>query len=133
MIDRDESLVEDLRRQGFVAVHGDAEQDETLLAARIDRASALVSAAPEDATNLVVVLSARALCPSLRIVARVEDQRWCTRLLKAGADVIRNPYDEFGSGLAVSAVGDHFTAHLAFASGQDVPRAVQVLANAELF
>jgi len=104
VVDRDEALVEVLREQGLVAIHGDAEQDETLLAARIDRASALVSAAPEDATNLVVVLSARALCPTLRIVARVEDQRWCNRLLKAGADVIRNPYDEFGSGLAVSAV-----------------------------
>ncbi len=104
VVDRDPAVIERLQAAGIPAVEADAERDEGLLAARVDTASALVAAAPDDATNLVVVLSARALRPTLRIIARVDDPRWSPRLVKAGADVVRNPYEEFGSSLAVSAV-----------------------------
>src|SRR6185503_9634589 len=51
-------------------IRGDATDDSALRAAGIDRAAGLVAVAGDDATNIVVTLSARALNPDLDIVAR---------------------------------------------------------------
>src|SRR5207245_574158 len=72
--------------------------------AGIARAAAFVAAADQDSANLVVVLTARAVRPDLRIVSRVNEASWLTRMKRAGADVAQSPYDSYGASLAASAL-----------------------------
>ncbi len=105
VVDADEAKDHVIRETGAIPVFGDGMQEEVLLAAGIARARALVAAGPDDPANLVVTLTARALCPDLRIVARVNDPDWQQRILRAGASEAVSPYGDFGTGLASSALG----------------------------
>lgn len=69
----------------------DATQDEALLLAGVERASGLVTVLGEDKDNVFVVLSARALNPRLRIVARLIEEENAEKLEKAGADEVVSP------------------------------------------
>jgi voltage-gated potassium channel len=89
---------------GAALITGDATDEDDLARAGLDRAAGLVAATDRDATNLVVVLTARALRPDLRIVTRVNETRWVARMENAGADVAQSPYDSYGASLAASAV-----------------------------
>jgi len=70
---------------------GDATQDETLNTAGIARARGLIAALGEDKDNVFIVLSARALNPALRIVARANDDANAEKLIKAGANQVVAP------------------------------------------
>jgi voltage-gated potassium channel len=89
---------------GAVPLVDDGREEQALRAGGIDRAAALVAAAHDDATNLVVVLTARSLRPDLRIVARVNDPQWRSRMVRAGADASTSPYESVGALLATSAI-----------------------------
>jgi voltage-gated potassium channel len=97
-------LAEDIEDTGAVALIADAREESTLREAGVERATALVAAAHDDATNLVVVLTARSLRPDLRIVARVNDAAWLDRIARAGADAVVSPYGNLGVSLAAAAV-----------------------------
>jgi voltage-gated potassium channel len=73
-------------------VHGDATDDGVLLAAGVRRAHGLVAGTGSDATNLVIVLSARALNSGLLIVARANQRESEPKLLRAGASRVVSPY-----------------------------------------
>lgn len=77
---------------GLLAVEGDATHDAVLERAGIQRARGLLAALAEDKDNLFVVLSARSMNPSLRIVARADEESTKDKLLKAGADAVVFPY-----------------------------------------
>src|SRR5690606_1637750 len=69
VIEKDKEIVE--KNEGDVLfIEGDANDDEILLAAGIERAKCLIAAMPDDAANLFVVLSARQLNKSLFIISR---------------------------------------------------------------
>ncbi len=71
------------------SVEGDATEDETLEKAGVDRAKGLIAAMGDDKDNLFVVLTARSLNPTMRIITRVNDIRTNRgKLLKAGADKV---------------------------------------------
>lgn len=92
-VDRKETHVKDLQeRLGyFPYVVGPAEEDETLLAAGVLRASGLIAALTSDKDNLFVTLSARALNPSLRIISKYVDEAARSKLVTAGADSVVSP------------------------------------------
>jgi voltage-gated potassium channel len=104
VIDRERGLDEAIVDAGVVGLIGDASEESTLREAGIERAEAIVAAAHDDATNLVVVLTARALNPNLRIVARVNDPAWYDRIVRAGAHSALSPYESYGIALAASAL-----------------------------
>lgn len=93
LVERDRAVLsEALEMIGPVPyVQGDATHDETLELAGIVRARGLVAALGEDKDNVFLVLSARAMNPGLRIVARVIDESNTGKLKKAGADEIVSP------------------------------------------
>jgi len=93
-----------IREMGAVHVCGDATRVDDLHKAGIERAVGLVAAADTDAANLVVVLTARATAPGLRIVSRINEAEWLQRIKNAGADVAQSPYESYGQLLADSAV-----------------------------
>lgn len=79
---------------------GDATQEATLRAVHIERAIGLVAATTTDATNIYIVLTARALNPQLRIIARASEEDAEKHLRTAGADSIISPYSFAGHRIA---------------------------------
>lgn len=78
-------------------LHGDATDNDMLLAAGVTRAKGLFAVAPDDTLNLVISLSARQLNAKLRIVARCHDLKNAEKTRRAGADEIVSP--DFTGGL----------------------------------
>jgi voltage-gated potassium channel len=72
-------------------VVGDATHDEVLIEAGIERAAGVISALTEDKDNLFVTVTARALNPSLRIVAKAIELRADDKMRRAGADAVVSP------------------------------------------
>ena len=87
---------------GAVFVQGDAEDDATLQAARVDLARGLVTALPADDANLFVVLTARQLNRELTIIAQATEQRSIQKLRLAGADEVVSPYRVAGHSMAAT-------------------------------
>jgi voltage-gated potassium channel len=99
-IDRSADLLKDFRLPGGLPVVGDATSDEVLKRAGVDRARALVAAAPSDADNLYITMSARLINVRLFIVSRAEGEEAEQKLLRAGADRVVAPYALGGSKVA---------------------------------
>ncbi|MCB9885374.1 MAG: potassium channel protein [Planctomycetes bacterium] len=73
-------------------VIGDATDDATLAAARIDRARGIACTLPSDAANLYVVMSARLLHKDLQILSRATTDKDAEKLRRAGADRVISMY-----------------------------------------
>lgn len=73
----------------------DATRDETLLEAGISRASALLATLPDDADNLFIVLTARELNPTIKIISRASKDSTVKKLKAAGANNVIMP-DKIG-------------------------------------
>ena len=86
----DEAMLEEETRT--LRIRGDATDDRSLRSAGIERAAGLVAVAGDDATNIVVTLSARALNPDLAIVARAIQHEAEDKLRRAGATHVISPY-----------------------------------------
>lgn len=88
-------------------VLGDATDDNVLRSAGIERARVLVAALSNDAGNLYVTLTGRALRPELFIVARARVEAAEARLRQAGADRVVNPQGIGGARMAAFALQPH--------------------------
>ena len=86
----DESLTA-ARDAGYLCLHGDATEDEMLLAAGCHRAKALITGLPNDAANVFITLTARNLNRDLLIVARAGHGSSERKLRQAGADKVVLP------------------------------------------
>jgi voltage-gated potassium channel len=91
VLESDEARAASARQQGYLCIHGDATSEATLQAAGVTHASALATVLRNDALNVFITLSARALNPSLLIVARGELPSTESKLLQAGADKVVLP------------------------------------------
>ena len=87
-----------------LTIVGDATDDAVLHRAGIERASTLIAALDTDASNLYVTLSARAINPDLRIVARTNHQASEAKFWQAGADRVVNPHEIGGSRMGALAM-----------------------------
>ncbi|WP_339338479.1 MULTISPECIES: potassium channel family protein [unclassified Croceitalea] len=97
IIEKDKEIIE-ANEDEVLFVEGDVNEDEVLLEAGIDRAQYLVTALPDDAVNLFVVLSARQMNEGLFIISRASQVNSIKKLEFAGADKVIMP-DKIG--------GDH--------------------------
>lgn len=100
VIDVGEESLARAEADGYPVVHGDGASEAVLLAAGVHRAKGLVSAIDSDAHNVYVTLSARALNPTLFIVARAGAANVIEKLLHAGADEAVSPYVMAGRRIA---------------------------------
>ena len=98
VIEKDREGEERLKNDGVPYVIGNANEDETLLLAGVDRASSFISALPNDADNLFVVLSTRQLNDKINIISRASQESSYEKLKFAGANNVILP-DKIG--------GDH--------------------------
>ncbi|MGD8453234.1 MAG: NAD-binding protein [Phycisphaerae bacterium] len=107
VVDRSEAAIDLARSNGDLALVGDAGEDDVLRQAGIERARALVTAIDDDAMNVMVVLSARALNDKLFIVARANHEGTESKLATAGANRVLWPYGISGRRLAQMALRPH--------------------------
>jgi voltage-gated potassium channel len=75
----------------FLHIVDDATDDGVLLRAGVQRAKGLLACLSSDKDNLFVTISARALNPHLRIVAKAIDVKSRPKLERAGADAVVSP------------------------------------------
>ncbi|MEZ4715483.1 MAG: NAD-binding protein [Caldilineaceae bacterium] len=104
VVDADPAVAAELEDAETYFIPGSATEDEQLLEAGITRARGLASCLPQDADNVFVVLSARALNAQLVIIARSNQVESTTKLRIAGADQIINPYLITGRRMAAQLV-----------------------------
>lgn len=98
VIEKDKEMEERLQLDGVPYVIGNANEDEVLVTAGVDRADCFISALPNDADNLFVVLSARQLNSKINIISRASNESSYDKLKFAGANNVILP-DKIG--------GDH--------------------------
>lgn len=97
VIEREKEIIEKYDEE-ILFVEGDANDDDVLLDAGLERAQFLIAALPDDAANLFVVLSARQMNKDLFIISRATLVTSQKKLKLAGADKVIMP-DKIG--------GDH--------------------------
>lgn len=85
VIEDDEHLVEEAVRQGVGAIRGDATAEDMLGRAGVRQAAAVVALLPHDGDNLSITMTAKALHPAVRVIARSEEDRSRANLERAGA------------------------------------------------
>ncbi len=100
VLDLDAARVERVRHRGYLALVGNAANEEYLQSAGIARASSLISAANSDAENVFIVLTARSMRSDIVIVARANFDESEDKLLRAGATRVILPYRICGRRMA---------------------------------
>ena len=101
VVEQNEEIVERLHEQNRLAVSGNANDDEVLIKAGVERAASLISALPSDADNLFVVLSSRQINKALKIISRATEETSYKKLKLAGADNVILP-DKIGGDYMVA-------------------------------
>lgn len=97
LVDNDETRVRGAAEQGYEAVLADYRDDEVLRSIGIGRdINAIFCFFPDDAENVFLTISARALAPGLKIVSVVDSPESADKLRAAGADKIIDPYEVSG-------------------------------------
>lgn len=91
ILDQDPDIVTSALEEKHLALVGDATDEEVLLHAGIQRAETIVIALRSDADNVFLTLTARNLCPTIRIIARGEQVATEKKLRQAGADQVVLP------------------------------------------
>lgn len=93
VIEKNEARMEHFSAEhhGLIFFTGDATEDWVLKKAGIDKAKALITALPDDADNVFIVLSARSVNNSIHIISRASNQSSVQKLKKAGADNVIMP------------------------------------------
>ncbi len=86
VIEKDPEKVNHLLSEHVPVVEGEATEDLVLRSAGIDRAAGLVTALPSDKDNLFVVITARGLNPTIRIVSKVDEITAREKFLRSGAN-----------------------------------------------
>ena len=100
VLDQSADAVERAVGEGHLALLGDARDDDVLRKAGIERAKGLVTSLDDDADNLMVVLSARALNDEVFIVSRLNKDHNESKLITAGAHRVISPYGLGGRRMA---------------------------------
>lgn len=101
VIENDHSTIEmHLKDKKILFIEGDATSDETLKSAGVDRAGSLVSTLSKDADNLFVVISARALNNSIRLVSRASNDSTENKLRAVGVSSVVKPEAVGGAHMA---------------------------------
>ncbi|MBN1827494.1 MAG: potassium channel protein [Candidatus Eisenbacteria bacterium] len=104
-----------------LAIVGNATEESALEEAGIRNARAMICALPDDAENIVAVLTARGLKLDLLVISRGVDEESIRKLRRAGADQVILPAQIAGIRMASFAVRPHICDFLDFVTrGKDV-------------
>jgi len=86
IIESDPLKLEAVEDEGdYLVIEGDATHEESILEAGVEKASALITTLPNDADNLLIVISALQFNRDLKIISRASDEKAEKKLKRAGA------------------------------------------------
>jgi voltage-gated potassium channel len=121
VIERDEERMNRISADNptLIFLMGDATEDEVLKRAGIENAKALITALPEDADNVFIVLSARSMNNNIQIISRASDHSSVPKLRKAGADNIIMPDRIGGTHMATLVSKPDVIEFIDFLSGEE--------------
>jgi voltage-gated potassium channel len=100
IIEKDEKKAGIIRSKGMFCIHGDATSEETLEMARVDKASGVAVVLDTDQDNLFVTMSMKTANPNLFILSRCSREDNESKLIRAGANKVVNPYTAGGHRMA---------------------------------
>ena len=100
ILDSNDETVEHCEEEGYNVMRGDGTNDESLLAASIKTARAVITCLPKDADNMYVVLAAREFQKDAMIVSRASSAGAVRKLKMAGANNVIMPGSVGGSHMA---------------------------------
>ncbi len=88
-IDENLDLLENQKERNptLLLLHGDASDDDMLIAAGLEHAKGVFAVTGDDSRNLMISLTARQLNPAVRVVARCHELRNEEKMKKAGLPV----------------------------------------------
>ncbi|UCV05770.1 NAD-binding protein [Dechloromonas denitrificans] len=113
-IDEDLSRLEEYKEKnpGLLYLHGDASDDDVLVAADLEDAKGIFAVTGDDSRNLMIVITAKQLKPDVRVVARCQEVRNVEKMRKAGADAIVSPDFTGGMRIASAMIRPHVVSFL---------------------
>lgn len=91
IVDIDEKVVDTAFADGFLCIHGDAQEDHVQAGLRLTQAKILITCLSDDAGNLFLTLSARQENPGLFIISRASQESSQNKLRRAGANKVICP------------------------------------------
>ncbi len=103
VVDPDQDRTELADRAGLLYLRADAQEEDTLRDAGLERASALVAALPTDAANVFVTLTACAVNPRVSVIVRAQGPSSVGKLRRAGATRVICP-SELGTSRMVDVI-----------------------------
>jgi len=96
LIETNEGLCRELLKENVQVVQGDAKRHDILQAAGIERARGVCIVIDNDADNLYITVTAKALNPKARIITRAGQARYAQAMRNSGADEVIIPEYEGG-------------------------------------
>lgn len=110
---------DDLNRKKILYIKGNATEDETLMRAGISKARALITALPEDADNVFIVLTARSVNQDIQIISRASNAASAPKLKKAGANSVILPDKIGGTHMATLVTKPDVIEFIDYLSGEE--------------
>ena len=104
VIERNPELVEELIAKGYIFYQGDCTDDQSLIAAGVERAKGLINAVANESDAVYITLTCRQQNPGLFIVARADSLSAVPKLRRAGADKVISPHVSAGSRMVMGAL-----------------------------
>ena len=100
IIENNEQKVEVIRSKGMLCINGDATSDEILQNAQIDKAAGVAVVLDTDQENLFVTMTIKTTNPDIFLLSRCAKEYNESKLLRAGANKVINPYKAGGHRMA---------------------------------
>jgi len=119
VVEKDPELIEKLKEERYLFLHGNATDDETLLKAGIRKAKGLISVVTSDTENVYITLTARGLNPDLFILSRAGEEGSEIKLKRAGASKVISPYLIGGNRMAQAILRPNVVDFIEIATGSD--------------
>ena len=128
VIEQDEAAAQEATAMGLVALCGNASSEAVLRAAAVEKAGHVLAAPDRDDVCVLICLTVRALCPSVRLVASAREEENVKLLYRAGADLVVSPSVSGGRLMAAAvrqqAVPEFLEDILTFGQGVDAAERV---------
>lgn len=119
VVEKNSDVTDKLKEEGYLFLHGNATDDETLLKAGIKRAKGLITVVTSDTENVYITLTARGLNPNLYILARSGEEGSEIKLQRAGASKVISPYLIGGSRMAQAVLRPNVVDFIEIATGRE--------------
>jgi voltage-gated potassium channel len=121
VLDFNPDALEIARESGVPYIDGSGTNDDDLEEAGLHRARGLVASSDSDVDNLYITVSARAERSGVLIVARASNEDAASKMLRAGADRVVQPYAAAGQEMATLMLKPQVSAFLDIVSRHGGP------------